>query len=217
MKSLKSILFIAALSVCSLTTTSTAQTQYDYLPGGGMPIVMNSAVEACFFFNFDGDPTGINELKIVHGLNAGCYLASATGIPIYAPTNNVNGVDLWTDCTDNEFSSWDSDTAWISIDTNRLINGSHVLPFMYNNEVGFFVLKIDPGSDTLIVRGYVFGIDPKDFACYNLESTAGIEEHTNKFTGTFTDFNLMGQLVDEYYTGLTIRVFENGSTRKIYR
>lgn len=215
MKIFKSILLIAALSVCSLATT--AQTQYDYLPNGGMPIVMNSTVESCFFFNFDGDPNGTNELKIVHGLNTGCYMASATGTPINAHTHNVNGIDLWTDCTDNNFSYWDSDTAWISIGSTRLISGSHVLPFMYGNEVGFFVLKIYPNSDTLIFRGYQFGIDPKDFECYNLEATAGIELPAAKFTGIFTDFNLMGQLVDEYHTGLTIRVFENGRTKKIYR
>lgn len=211
---MKIINFLVAML---LTTASFSQTQFDYLPDGGMPIVMNSAVEACFFFNFDGDPTGTNELKIVHGLNAGCYLASATGIPIYAPTQNVNGVKFWSDCEGSFSRRWNSDTAWIQKNGTALTPGSHVLPFTYDNKFGFFVLKLSAGSDTLIVRGHQFNILPEYFECYNLESTAGIEEHTNKFTGRFTDFNLMGQLVDEYYTGLTIRVFENGSTKKIYR
>lgn len=200
-----------------LATVGFSQTQYDYLPGGGMPVVMNSTVEACFFFNFDGDPTGTNEIKIVHGLNAGCYLASATGTPIYAPTHNVNGVDLWSDCEGSFSRRWNSDTAWIQKNGTAIMPGSHVLPFTYGNKFGFFVLKLSAGSDTLIVRGYQFNILPEDFKCYNLEATARIEEHINKFTGTFTDFNLMGQLVDEYHTGLTIRVYEDGSTQKIYR
>lgn len=216
MKNLKSILFIAALSVCGLTTT-TAQTQYDYLPGGGMPIVMNSVVESCFFFNFDGDPTGTNEIKIVHGLNAGCYLASATGIPIYAPTNNVNGVDLWSDCNHNNFFNWYSDTAWISKGSTRLSSGSHVLPFMYDGKIGYFVLKLTTGSDTLRVRGNKFSITKRDFECYQLIPPVNPIRNQDEAPKKYEDLNNLGQPVDEFYSGLVFRKYEDGSTKKIYR
>ena len=120
----------------------TSQTQFDYLPGGGMPIVMSSSVEACFFFNFDGDPTGTNELKIVHGLNAGCYLASTTRTPINAPTHilEMNGTEFWSDCDGSFNRRWNSDTAWIKRNGVSLSPGSHVLPFTSGNNFGYFSL-----------------------------------------------------------------------------
>ena len=212
---MKKQILILALSLLSVTAVK-SQTQFDYI--GGITIVMNSTVDACFFFNFDGDPTGTNELKIVHGLNAGCYLASATGTPIYAPTHNVNGVDLWSDCDHNTFFNWPSDTALIMKGSTRLTQGSHVLPFKYNDKIGYFVLKLTTGSDTLKVRGYKFNIAPRDFECYQLIPPINPVRNTNQIDPrSFNDFNNLGQPIDEYYTGLVIRVYEDGRIERTYR
>lgn len=202
-----------ALSIlCFLSTFVSSQTQWDYL--GGYPIEMNSAIDACVYFDFESN--GSNEIKIVHGINAGCYITTNTDIPVYMPTHVVQGVNFWSDCNIQDTSKWHSDTAYIHKNGIQLDYGSHVLPFKYENKFGYFVLKLDPASDTLKVRGYVFQINPENFECYELSPTLGIEELDLK-SGKFEDYNLIGQKVDEYHSGLTIRVFESGYSIKIYK
>jgi hypothetical protein len=207
---MKKILFLFAV-VTALTSNS--QIQWDYL--GGLPINMHSTVDACMFFDFEQN--GSNEVKIVHGDDAGCYMTSCTGIPIYAPTHNINGVDLWSDCDHNNFFNWPSDTAWILKGNTRLTSGSHVLPFKYDGKVGYFVLKITSGSDTLKVRGYKFQIPTRDFECYDLVPPRTLIRTLENNSLLYKDYNILGFEVDEYYTGFTFRVYEDGTRETIYK
>ncbi len=206
---MKSILLLFTLIYLS----GFSQLQWDYL--GGFPVEMDSQIDACIYLDFEQN--GSNEVKIVHGINGGCYFTTDTDIPIYAPTHNINSkTEFWSDCDISDTSCWVSDTAYIRKNGEQLSVGSHVLPFKYGDKFGYFVLKLDAGSDTLKIRGYVFQIDPKDFECYQLPSTAGIKE-LNLNSGKFKDYNMIGQEVNEYHSGLTIRVFESGHSTKVYK
>lgn len=195
--------------LCFLSTFSISQTQWDYL--GGLPVNMKSEVDACLLLDFEQN--GSNEIKIVHGENAGCYFTSNTDIHIYAPTDDKG---FWSDCNNSNLTGWTSDTAWIQKNGVRLSEGSHVLPFLYEDKYGFLVLKLTSGSDTLKVRGYMFLIDPNEFECYNLAQQLGLTED-NLISEEFEDYNLLGQKVDEYHSGLTIRLYQSGYTIKIYK
>lgn len=206
------------LTVLTLALTafgSYSQLQWDYL--GGIPIEMNSPIASCFYFNFDSDLLGSNEIKIVHGKNSGCYITSTTSTPVYMPTNRVSGVDMWSDCNNNNFFNWNSDTAYISKGNARLAKGNHVLPFKYNEKIGYFVIKITEGSDTLKVRGYKFNINPRDFECYKLIEPRSSVRNVSSQTMLFKEFNHMGQPVDEFYSGLVIRVYEDGTREQVIK
>lgn len=171
---MKNFLFFSFLIT---TLVCESQTQWDYL--GGLPIEMNSTLASCMYFDFEQN--GSNEVKIVHGIDVGCYFTSCTNVQAYTPTHakTEDKAPFWSDCT-ADLSGWTSDTAYISKNESRLDNGSHVLPFKYGNKYGFFVLKLDAGSEILKVRGYVFLINPKNFNCYVIPESRSRNVETYK-------------------------------------
>lgn len=203
---------LTVLTLALTVFSSYSQLQWDYL--GGIPIEMNSPIASCFYFNFDSDLLGSNEIKIVHGENSGCYMTSTSNIPVYMPANRVNGVDMWSDCNDGNFFNWNSDTAYISKGNVRLAKGNHVLPFKYNEKIGYFVIKITEGSDSLKVRGYLFNIQMRNFECYELipETKRTVGNELN-----FIEYNNLGLPAKETDTGLVFRRYENGEVKQIYK
>jgi hypothetical protein len=160
---MKTMIMVLALFLTALTVN--AQTQFDYL--GGMPI--NSNITGCFYIDLNTGNTnvGINDVKFVHGNGEiyfeGIYADSAkmTGT---TPTIRL-GKSMWNDCNPPT-NVFDKSRVYVMTTLSRLSEGSHVLPFKYNDLCNYIVLRVE--GSMIYIRGWKFNIDPQLYECYRL-------------------------------------------------
>lgn len=200
--------FITVLTLFLTALFSNAQTQFDYL--GAMPV--NANITGCFFMDLNtfNTNTGENDVKLAHG-NGSIYFASIYSDSAFMPSNNDG---FWLDCSGE--MSFNSERAYIIKDGITLTKGSHVLPFTHSNKIHYLVIEVI-SNELILIRGWVFNIDPDEFECYELtDLELGLQEHSI-YSQKYTDYNEIGQPINEYYSGFVIRVYSNGQIIKTYK
>lgn len=200
---------ITLLLATTLAITASAQTQFDYL--GGLPIYSN--VEGCFFIDLNTDSSGVgeNDLKIVH-TDSTIYFESVDSELAYMPSyESESKKDLWSDCSTGQ--SYNSNRAYIINKTETIGLGTHILPFTHSGYHHYIVINVVSITE-IRIRGWVFNITSDNFDCTGVLS---IDENKATESMNFTDYNTIGQRVDEYFTGVIIRVYDNGTSKRIIK
>lgn len=186
---------------------SNCQTQFDYI--GGIPIDANST--GCFYIDLNTGNTGLgdNDVKIVHGGGEIYFDALYSDSVLIPSVLVIDSVPFWEDCFD--FNYFQYERAWIVKGLDNIGLGNHVLPFEHSGLRHYLVVNL-VSPDSLIIRGWVFNMYKDDFMCFDL-NTLSVKEYSLN-SQEYKDYDNLGRLVNEYYSGLIIRMYSDGSSIK---
>lgn len=202
--------FITVLTLFLTTLFSNGQTQFDYL--GGMPV--NANITGCFYIDLNTGNTGLglNDVKLVHG-NGEIYFDALYADSILTPSVLViDSIPFWEDCFD--FNYYQYQRVWIVKGSDNIGLGNHVLPFEYSGLRHYLVVNLIT-PDSLVIRGWAFNLDKDDFTCFDL-NTLSVKDYSLN-SQEYKEYNELGQVINEYYSGFVIRVYSNGETIKTYK
>jgi|GEM_PF-5358576 len=172
---MKKVLLFALL----LSTLSFSQTQFDYLGGLGM----SANGTGCFFIDLNTGNTGlgINDVKFIHE-GGEIYFCAVAGDSMRLPAKAGKAWypnKLWLECDilNNQFT--ENKAHIITTGVQRLSNGSHVLPFKYNDLYNYIVLRVS--GDSVYIRGWQFNIPEEVYECFSLADAKKLYNQPKEF------------------------------------